>query len=381
MQIDAAFSLFQDIGREKFLVEIGQLVPGQGPGRRHVLPGGGKIGVGVFLPRLPSGKAHGAGAADQGQRRQQGQERRAAAAGDAGDAVAHLPLARRHGGGGQQRVGAAALGDQGQQGLPVGPALRLSQPGQRPLVAGQFTVRLRAARCQPHQRVKPPEHQAEAPQRRPQGVQVPGVGLLMGQDVAQPRLVPGRLAGDVDGGPQQPKETGGGDVVAEINRAGAVHVLQGQPGPAQLPCKTQIGPEEPERHDAHSNIPYECQDLERLHPLPVKDHVLPGPVHHAVGAVPLQEHGPRLPVGQFLRRVELRRIGGVGQKIDALPRRRLHRLLQRLRGAQHAVPGGGQLHRQQQTQQHQQPDGILHPPGNAAAKQPAQQQHRQDQRR
>ena len=156
---------------EELFIEIGQLVAGEG----------------ADLLRLGPGEGDGADPGDQSQGQEQRRRPGLTPLGDAGDPVLQLPLARRHGGGGQQRgAGPLPHRDQGQQRPAVGDALVLSQGPDGGLVAGQLPVGLGDGGGRPHQGVEPVHRQAHAPQKGPQGVPVPGVGGLMGQHVPQP---------------------------------------------------------------------------------------------------------------------------------------------------------------------------------------------------
>ena len=140
---------------EELLIEIRQLVAGEG----------------ADLLRLGPGEGDGADPGDQSQGQEQRRRPGLVPPGDAGDPVLQLPLARRHGGGGQQRgAGPLPHRDQGQQRPAVGDALVLSQSPDGGLVAGQLPVGLGDGGGRPHQGVEPVHRQAHAPQKGPQGV-------------------------------------------------------------------------------------------------------------------------------------------------------------------------------------------------------------------
>ena len=159
----------------------------------HLLSCERAIGPGItaaagFLRRLGSRPGEGGGAyhSRQGDDGKEGDAHGAAALGNAGDAVLQLLFPRRHGGGGQQGVGGPPLyGDQREEGSAVRDALLLTQNADGPLVAGQLAVVAAGNGGGPHQRVEPVYREAYRPQKGPQGVQVAGVGLLVGQHVAQ----------------------------------------------------------------------------------------------------------------------------------------------------------------------------------------------------
>ena len=363
------------IAVEELLIEIRQLVAGE----RASL-----FGDGDCLIPLGPGEGDGADARRQGQRQEQGRRPGLVSLGDAGDPVLQLPLACRHGGGGQQgRAGPRPHRDQGQQGFAVGDAFALSQGLDGGLVAGQLPVGLGDGGGDPHQGVEPVHRQAHAPQQRPQRVQMAGVGGLMGQYMPQPlrRLHCGGR--QVNGRPDRSEQAGGGETrLHQIDGILAVLHGIGHPRPPELLPEPQIGHQEPHRHGGDADQPEDRQQVcRRHHPLPddrVRKGFLPaggrgrlpgggaaslylrcggcdlGRCPHGRG---VQRHSVNFPLFQPLR----------------------HRLSHRLRRRQDGEVRSRQAHRHQQPHQHQRPQGILGPAGNPVPEGPPQDQDRQDQ--
>ena len=175
----------------------------------------------------------------------------------AGDPVLELALSRRHGGGGEKGIRRGfPHGDEGEKRPAIGHPLRLPQPPEGPFVTGQLAVRPGGQGRPPDQGVEPVDRQAHGPEQGPEGVQVPGVGLLVCQDVPEAVRALEGGGGQVNGGAEQPEEAGGGEALLhQIDPAGgALHGI-GPPGPAELSPEEQIGEDQPAGHDRHTAVP------------------------------------------------------------------------------------------------------------------------------
>ena len=111
----------------------------------------------------------------------------------------------------------------------------------------------------------------------------------------------------------------------------------------------------------------------------VKHHVLPRFIHNAVAAFPFRQDRAGPGSRQLLPGIGFHGIGGIGLQVHLPLRRRSEAIPHRLRRGQDAQPHGGQIHRDQQPQQHHQPQGVLHPPGDGSAEKESQQQNHGDQ--
>ena len=345
------------------------------PGERGVAP--------VVLRAGGGGEGGGAGHGGQDQGQGEGQGGGPPGLGDAADPVLQLPLAGGHGGGGEEGVAAGPPHrHQGQQGPAVGQPLLLVQPRQHRLVAGQLPVGPGGQSRRPHQGVEPVDHQADAPQQGPQGVQVPPVGQLVGDDVALPLLRGRGGGGQVDGGAQEPHQAGGGQPpLRQIHwHRAPLHGI-GPPPPAELPPEAQVPRQEPQPRQGHAAVPEVPQQLRRRQLPGVAGDGLPvGRQHRVAEAVAGLHHLAGLGLA---RRRDLRRRGAVqGQDVDRTALqpagRRLHRGLRR---GQHSEACRRQAHGDQQPGQHQQPQGVLGPPGDLFPEHPPQDQQGQDQHR
>ena len=131
-----------------------------------------RAGEDAFGPLAGGHRPGEGGGAEDGHRAEHGEDRhgrRAAAGGDAADALPELALPRRHGGGGEHGV-RAAHGDQGEQGLAVGDALPLPQAAEGALVTGQLAVAAGGVGGDPDQGIEPVDREAEAADQAPEGV-------------------------------------------------------------------------------------------------------------------------------------------------------------------------------------------------------------------
>ena len=304
----------------------------------------------------------------------------------AGDPVLELALPRRHGGGGEKGIRRGfPHGDEGEKRPAIGHPLRLPQPPEGPLVTGQLAVRPGGQGRPPDQGVEPVDRQAHGPEQGPEGVQVPGVGLLMSQDVPEAVRALEGGGGQVNGGAEQPEEAGGGEALLhQIDPAGgALHGI-GPPGPAELSPEEKIGEDQPAGHDGTAGVPDRGQKV-RQGNLP-----LIGPnafrrVSHgilvvkSVGAVRRGgADGHRRSVVRSVKIAAVRPPGcyGVRRNVQGL-----HPVRRGLRRRQQAEARRREVHRHQQPQQHQPPEGVLGPAGEDLPKQPPEGQQRQDQRR
>ena len=364
---------------EPFLGEVRQFRPGE----RVVAPGQRGRTAPVVLRAGGGGEGGGAGHGGQDQGQGEGQGGGSPGLGDAADPVLQLPLPGGHGGGGEEGVAAGPPHrHQGQQGPAVGQPLLLVQPRQHRLVAGQLPVGPGGQGRRPHQGVEPVDHQADAPQQGPQGVQVPPVGQLVGDDVALPLLRGSGGRGQVDGGAQEPHQAGGGQPpLRQIHWHRAPLHGVGPPPPAELPPEAQVPRQEPQPRQGHAAVPEVPQQLRRRQLPGVAGDGLPVRRQHRVAeAVAGLHHLAGL--GLACRR-DLRRRGAVqGQDVDRPALQpaggRLHRGLRR---GQHSEACRRQAHGDQQPGQHQQPQGVLGPPGDLFPEHPPQDQQGQDQHR
>ena len=182
---------------------------------------------------------------------------------DTGDPLPEPLFVRGHGGNGQQGIHRHPPdGDQAQEGLAVGQPLLLPQRPDGPLVAGQLAVRSGGRHGDPHQGIEPVDRQAHAPEQGPQGVQMPGVGLLMGQHVAQALLAPNGGGSQVDGGAQDAKQAGGVQLgLHHIHRVLTAGDFHAHPVLAQPRGEGQVGPHQPQAHPRRPGQPDRAQDL------------------------------------------------------------------------------------------------------------------------
>ena len=231
---------------------------------------------------------------------------------------------------------------------------------------------------------------------------MPGVGQLVGQDVALPARVPGHGGGQVDSGAEEAREAGGRDALHRIDRQGAVRAGERLPVPPQEAGEAEIGDEEPEGHRRRTGEPQSRQGLgggeaegggilrccgRR------RRHRVGGGLHRRGDGG--RGRGDGVGAGIGARRGAggrpaagggsdgLRRAGGRLPGLEGVGR--LHPLrdggADRLRRGEDAVLGRRKIHRHQQPQGHQAPEGILHPAGEAPAEDAPQGQQRQDQNR
>ncbi len=199
-----------------------------------------------------------------------------------GDAVLQLPLSGGHGGGGQEGIGGGpAHRHQGQQGPAVGDALRLTQPPESALVAGQLTVRPGDQRRCPHQRVEPVDRQAQAPQQGPQRIQMAGVGGLMGDDVPQAVRRRQGGGGQIDGRAEQAKQAGGGQsVLHQIDGISAIFNTVRRSCLMDLPPEPQVGDQKPAGHDGHAAAPDAPEGFHAGDPAGIDRGGLSAVIHH-----------------------------------------------------------------------------------------------------
>ena len=215
-----------------------------------------RIAASEGIGRLCPGKGHGAEQRSGRDRRQQCRAHSAAVFCNAGDALLQGVLSGGHGGGGEHGISrAAGHGNEPQQRLAVGEALRLAQPPQRALVTGQFAVPPGNDGGDPHQRVEPVDHKTHASQQAPQRVQMAGMGGFVSQNVPQRFRGLHGGGGQVNGGAKQPEQAGGGQPLCKIHRVTAVLHRVGRPVPAEPSRKAEICQQEPCGHHRHSGVP------------------------------------------------------------------------------------------------------------------------------
>ena len=315
------------------------------------------------LRRLRPGEGAGAH-----QRRQpNGQHRRPQPApgrlGDAAHPLPEAPLVSRHGGGAAQQVpGLTPGGDQGQQGVAVGPALAVPQDLQRPLIAGQLPVPAAQYRRQPYQRVPPVDRQGRAPEKRPEVVPLAVMGGLVGQYMAESQPVRRRLGGDVYRRAEHPEQTGGGQSSRRINRqGGGPPRFQRDPNPPQLSGEAQVGEKERRRHPRRPRQPDSAQQGREVQGLPGRRDG--GGFLSGGGRDGLRRRTGLLAGGRRFRRKQPP--GG----------KRLNRAdLRKHPGGLHG--GGEKLPRHQQPHQGRRPQGIPQPGADPSPEGRPEQQHR-----
>ncbi len=370
---------------EKELVEVPQLLRRDGAVLLlHEGRGVRTIRRGLLFGALRApGEGEHAGRRRQQNHGAQGQLLGLPVCGDTGDPLPEALFVRGHGGSGQQRVPRHPPdGDQAQQGPAVGQPLLLPQGPDGALVAGQLAVRPGGRRGDPHQGVEPVHRQAHAPQQGPQGVQVPGVGLLVGQHVAQALLALQGGGGQIDGGPQDAEQArrrqGGLHHIHPVLTAGDLHA---HPAAAQLPGEGEVGPQQSQGHRRRPGQPDGAQGLDdgqmllrgRLRVLCRR-----GGRGDDVGLDRLQAGtGGLRPSGG--KAGGLRRRGGYGDRRSGKGRGLQpggDRLPHRLRHGQHAEIQGGQGDGNHQPHQHQRPQGVLYPAGYLLTEDPPQRQQR-----
>ena len=269
------------------------------------------------------------------------------------------PPAAGHGGGRRQGRDGPGLGAaEGDQRPSVGGTLSLPQTLHGGGVTGQLTVLTGADGRQPHQRVPPVYHQARAPHHRPQGIAVAVMGGLVGQHMAQSRLIRRHLGRHIDALAQQARGVdGGGDVHIAGQISARVQRPAGAPQPGIAPA---VHRQEPgQRHGAAAD-PHGGDDLRPRH-------------------------------GGGFRRIVLRR-GTVRQRtalqhrrgqhaagIDRQQRLRLPHQGDGRRGGAQAQIAGTDGEGQQQPGRRQQPQGIQHRRVQMAAQHAPQHQRRRHQ--
>ena len=289
-----------------------------------------------------------------------------------------------HGGGGQQRGARCAPGNQLHQAAAVVPPPGFFHGQGDRLVTGQLTVPLGDRRRPPDQRVEPVRRQHKAAQRAPDMVPVAVMGGFVGQHKLQPVGALQRRRIQIDGRMKQPVQAGTGQVLAEVDRppAGGRRVdFQQTAGPAQPQRKPQVGPDQRPAGEQRARRPDDRQQRRRIQrPFRVLWGGCSG-IRTAAGKTRLGAAGfgrlGRGGIGFVLHD----RIHRGGQCFAPLRLCRSHQTdLRGVRqGVQHAGPALGQADRQQQPQQHQPPQGVLHPAADPPGQQRPRRQHRQNQ--
>ena len=208
-----------------------------------------------------------------------------------------------------------------------------------------------------------------------------GVGSLVGQNVPQCLRGFHGDGGQVDGGVKQAEQTGGRQMLCQIHRVFAARCRVWPPAPAQPHCKTDVGRQKPDCHHRHACVPDIRQDLRRRQ-LAVADG---GGVRGDNPAVGSRRDGGTGHSSTNIRRGVLRfrvlrQRRPLHREKNLLPFQPLDDLrLHRLRRCQHIVTQGRQIHRDQQPQQYQPPQGVLHPAGDGFPEQQPQKQQGKDQ--
>ena len=253
----------------------------------------------------PAAEGEGHGAAHDGQSRRQNGPQAAGPVGDEGDALGHGPPAGGHGGGGAEKVPRApAAGHHGQEGLAVVDPLRLPQPADGRLVAGQLAVPAAQGGGPPDQGIIPVEGQTDPPEQGPDVVPVAVVDILVGENVVQPPALQGRFI-EVDSGPEQAEQAGGGQVPGHIDPQSpcppGMGQVQGPAGPPQAEPEGQIGPGQ---HAAQGRRPGPPEEGQPAAVLPVRPGRRQGGRRRLPGRRGLQ--------GEDRARRQAVRVGGVG---------------------------------------------------------------------
>ena len=201
---------------------------------------------------------------------------------------------------------------------------------------------------------------------------MPGVGLLVGQHVAQALLAPNGSGGQVDGGAQDAKQAGGVQPgLHHIHRVLTAGNFHAHPVLAQPRGEGQVGPHQPQGHPRRPGQPDRAQDLCQG-PLLCRSCTCSLRREPSLGFDRFRAgNGGLLPTGGGRCQAgggDLRSLQPGG---DGLPRRFRH--------GQHADIQRGQGDGGQQPHQHQGPQGVLHPAGDLLPERPAQDQQPQDQ--
>ena len=210
---------------------------------------------------------------------------------------------------------------------------------------------------------------------------MPGVGLLVGQDVPQGG---GRCKGggrEINGGPEQPEQAGRGQpAFHQINGIFARLRRIRRPNLAELLPKQQIGEQQPAGHHGYAAVPDGPQKVRQIDLVFVRclvddikavkgnlNVILRGRAYRHAGSIDSLHN-------KHLVRTRERVLGR--SDIEGL-----HILHDRFRSGQNVFADSGQIYGNQKPQQYQPPEGVLKTAGDFRLKQPPQEQQREDQNR
>ena len=264
----------------------------------------------------------------------------------------------------------------------IGGTLLLAQRANGRLVAGQLRIPARQHRRAPDQRVEPVQRQADAAQRRPHGVTVAEMRGFMRKRMAQRRRVLRGFRCQINRRAKQAEQAGRFRHIGHIDRQSGIHI-QPFSAAAQAKSKAQINcgkgrpnerraaePDDP--HDLHLRkrglrLPHRLFCLRRLLCLHRFHRLCRG----------LRRGGRTCRSGRLCGRGRFFRVSALRRRCHALRkvlhgRNALHRVF-------HTERRCADADREQQTQQHQPPQGILQPQTDAPAQDAAQNDHADDQ--
>ena len=221
------------------------------------------------------------------------------------------------------------------------------------------------------------EYQANAPQHRPDMVQVAVVGQLMCQHMVLDLFIPGGIGGQIDRRTQQTKNTGRRHRLRHIYGKQAACDSEFPAAAAQMQAQMDVAGDDDRGHHHHSGKPDPPEDLGKIQLHATADHILGRHLRRG-GIIAL--------AGGFIFRNDLP-VGIIVVLLIAFIPDRGVDLSDRLCNV-HALGNGSgtefagkQLHRDQKPHQHHRPEGVLEPEADPAPEQEPDRQHCGDQDR